>query len=185
MSFEWHKKLIFACLSSLQSKRRVIEKVAVTVTFQWSRCRPFPVITALRLQQHCMLETTINNIKQKFLECNTTHISLIASVLQLNAYYKKLCLRTIFERKNTYKFLFWTKSFALTSFPIKILQNYKFDCFVLSKHFYFLDPRQTGISQVQVLQLSVIWLRDIGKFAKTWHSFPLWWIRFCFGPMVM
>lgn len=144
MSFEWHKKLIFACLS-LQSKRRVIEKVAVTVTFQWSRCRPFPVITALRLQQHCMLETTINNIKQKFLECNTTHISVNSQYLAIECFYKQLCLRTIFERKNTYNFLFCTKSFAWISFPIKILQNYKFDCFVLSKHFYFLGPRQTVV----------------------------------------
>lgn len=112
MSFEWHKKLIFACLS-LQSKQRVIEKVAVTVTFQWSRCRPFPVITALRLQQHCMLETTINNIKQKFLECNTTHISVNSQYLAIECFLQAIVLKNHIWKKKYLKFFVLYKKFRL------------------------------------------------------------------------
>lgn len=120
MSFEWHKKLIFACLS-LQSKRRVIEKVAVTVTFQWSRCRPFPVITALRLQQHCMLETTINNIKQKFLECNTTHISVNSQYLAIECFLQAIVLKNhIWKKKYLWLFVLYKK------FRLNILSDQNF-----------------------------------------------------------
>lgn len=98
--------------------------------------------TALRLQQDCMMETTINN-KKKFLECNTMHINVYSQYLAIQCLLQAIVLKNHICKKNM--FLFFTKSFTLTFFPIKILQNYKFNCCVLSKHFYYLDPRQTVV----------------------------------------
>lgn len=180
MSFEWHKKLIFACLS-LQSKRRVIEKVAVTVTFQWSRCRPFPVITALRLQQHCMLETTINNIKQKFLECNTTHISLIASMLiTSNCAYEPYLKENIpisfcFVQKVSLEYPFRSKFCRITNSIVLFYLNISIS-WAPDRLWYILSPKASVVCHLT---------KGYWKIAKTWHSFPLWWIRFCFGPMII